>query len=40
MESIRLRAYNRCVIRVNINQVKAHLSEYVERLEKGETIIL
>jgi antitoxin (DNA-binding transcriptional repressor) of toxin-antitoxin stability system len=28
------------VIRLNIRKAKAHLSEYLARLEKGETIIL
>ena len=28
------------MIKVNIHQAKTHLSEYLERLAKGETIIL
>jgi antitoxin (DNA-binding transcriptional repressor) of toxin-antitoxin stability system len=32
--------YNQIMIRLNIHEAKTHLSEYLGRLEKGETIIL
>jgi antitoxin (DNA-binding transcriptional repressor) of toxin-antitoxin stability system len=40
MELVHLMIYNRTMIRLNIHEAKTHLSAYLGRLEKGETIIL
>jgi len=32
--------YNQTMIRLNIHEAKTHLSRYLERLKKGETILL
>ena len=34
------KVHNKVMIQVNINEIKAHLSEYLARVEHGETIIL
>lgn len=34
------RVYYQTMIKLNINQAKTHLSAYLERLRKGETILL
>ncbi len=40
MELVHLMIYNQTMIRLNIHEAKTHLSEYLGRLEKGETILL
>lgn len=35
-----LLVYNMIMIRINIYEAKTHLSRYLHRLQKGETIIL
>jgi len=32
--------YNKIMIKVNIHEAKTHMSRYIERVVKGETIIL
>ena len=32
--------YKKIMIRVNVAEAKAHLSRYLERVERGETVVL
>ena len=40
LKMVRFRVQYRTMIKANIAEVKAHLSQYLESVERGETVIL